>query len=55
MGYFGETSLTSESASSKLPSTWRTCAPWIIAWESFPNAIFPSGIRTNAFIPARAA
>jgi hypothetical protein len=38
-----------------LPSTWRTCAPWIIAWESFPNAIFPSGNRTNALIPARAA
>ncbi len=54
-GNLSEISRTRRSASSKFPRIWMTWAPWIIAWESLPRAIFPSGMRTNAFIPALAA
>ena len=42
-------------ASSKLPRIATTWAPCINAWLSLPRAMLPSGIRTMACIPARAA
>jgi hypothetical protein len=41
--------------SSKLPRIWITREPCIIACDSLPSAIFPSGISTKHLIPARAA
>ena len=48
-------SLTISNASSKLPSIETISAPYMTACESLPKAIFPSGITTIAFKPARAA
>ena len=41
--------------SSKLPRIWITTEPCIIACESLPSAILPSGISTKHAMPARAA
>ena len=41
--------------SSKLPSTWTTCAPCTMAWASLPAAILPAGSSTTGRSPARAA
>ena len=48
-------SRTTARASSKLPSTGTTVAPWATAWASFPLAIFPAGRTTMHATPARAA
>ena len=46
---------TSRSASSKLPFSEITRAPYISAWASLPTAILPSGTITTPRMPARAA
>ena len=43
------------SPSSKSPLIWIVVAPYASAWLSFPNATFPSGMKTYAFMPAIAA
>ena len=55
MGYCSVISRTKRSASSKLPSTASTFAPWIIACASLPSAILPFGMSTMQRMPARAA
>ena len=55
IGAFSPSSRTISSASSKLPSTCSTRAPWISAWASLPSAMYPSGMSTAHVRPARDA